>query len=456
MKNLVLVVTLFTAVLFLAPQKIDAYPGFGKKMVLDMKTSCQTCHVGFPKLNSYGERIKAMGYDVPEYEPTEDEKHDMSAFFRAYRKAPVAIRVKSDAVNGDVRSGDVSDGLRAVQLLSAGNALNNKLSWWFHKHIVENNELVSLFEGAPHEAWLQYNRSDALRIRVGMFELPLWFSPSKTKLSELGYLYYGATTNDDNLGLLSAPQFGVQAYGHIAKKPSDEDDWWSEPAETDYTQGYNYAVSVTNGRNSFESNFSTVFGRITKKHPVLSTGLYALAGVKKTEVAVDGVDEDHHGDESGGHHDESDEDSGVEVKRDVYYRLGADLDMRWNGDRSNVYGSFVYGKDFDNTFVGGFLGYDQLVDKLLFTLRWDMVGFLSNPATDHNEEDHGGHHEDHGDEGDHHSGGHMHGDLIQDDAIAYSFGAYYLIWQNVRVGGEYRLGRYGIDDKLIFGLQFAF
>lgn len=250
----------------LTPDGLSAYPGFGRKMNPSLTESCSTCHVVFPELKLYGRTIKENGYNVPVYEG------DYGVVRRVYHEIPAALRGKVELAGSGTESGVT---VKELQLLSAGNLWKNRISWWFHKHVMEDNGWVSLNEGVPHESWLQFNASDALHVRVGMFELPLWFSPSKTKLSEIEYLYYGAAANEDNAVTLFAPQFGIQANGHIGM-PSD--DIWDEGIGDDYSTGYNYAVSLTNGQSSFEPGLNSVFARITRKDPRYSAGVFVAGG----------------------------------------------------------------------------------------------------------------------------------------------------------------------------------
>jgi hypothetical protein len=57
----VLVVTLIVAGLLLPAERADAIPAFARKYV----TSCQTCHVAYPKLNAFGEAFRLRGYRMP-------------------------------------------------------------------------------------------------------------------------------------------------------------------------------------------------------------------------------------------------------------------------------------------------------------------------------------------------------------------------------------------------------
>ncbi len=439
-------------------QLVLAYPGFGKKINPSITKSCSQCHVAFPKLRLYGRTTREIGYQVP---VTEADDGLIKSLFRSI---PVGFRGKLDLADSDNGKSKLS----LVQIISSGTLLDNKLSWWYHKHLYDieddkdsklfnQDKLIPLNEGQPHEAWVQYNRSTALNVRAGMFELPFWFSPIKTKVGESDYLAYGSSGNPDMSGTLAAPQFGIALNGYLSKGSSEDD--WGDESEDNYAEGYNYAIAVTNGKPEFpqdsDMTFNTFFGRITKKNSTYATGLWALTG--KAEFAQE--------DEHAGHDMENMEIGEENVDSKRYYRFGADIDLFIKGDNVNLFGSFVYGNDINRDFVGGLIGYDHLIlPKLFGSVRWDGVFFINGDAMTETVDTHGG--DDHGEEDGHadEGGGHAHGAMIMDDANSISAGIFYLPLSNVRVGFEYvyqlngDIGKdiHGKGGKGIFQIQFGF
>ncbi|MEE8436820.1 MAG: hypothetical protein V3S22_00645 [Candidatus Neomarinimicrobiota bacterium] len=453
----------FSRIIFIlsvfAVQCIWAYPGFGKKINPSVTKSCSQCHVAFPKLRLYGRTIREIGYNVPVTE-IEDEGLMKSI----YRAIPIGIRGKLDLAGTD----NGKSMLSLVQILSSGTIFNNKVSWWYHKHLydIEGDKNSKLFdrdkfvpfnEGQPHEIWVQYNYSTALNFRAGMFELPFWLSPVKTKLGESEFLCHGASGNPDMSGNLAVPQFGLALNGYLGKRVSD-DDWGDEPDEN-FVEGYNYAFTATNGkvgfprgfdflsdRNGSKMIFDTFFGRITKKNAWYAAGIWALAG--KAGTAAE--------DENGGHDMENMDSNTESMDTRMYYRLGTDIDIFLKGDDINLYGDFIYGNDIDRDFVGGMIGYDHLIyPKILGLVRWSGVFFINGepPLDDDGENGHA--HKSGIDKeagtifeirgkaidtmaalaGD--DGGHAHGAMIMDDANSISFGIYYMILANLRIGVDY-------------------
>ena len=45
----------------IGPSSAEAIPAFARKY----QTSCQTCHIAFPKLNSFGQAFRLRGYRMP-------------------------------------------------------------------------------------------------------------------------------------------------------------------------------------------------------------------------------------------------------------------------------------------------------------------------------------------------------------------------------------------------------
>ncbi|MCH7763369.1 MAG: hypothetical protein IIB95_06455 [Candidatus Marinimicrobia bacterium] len=447
-------------------QMMWAYPGFGKKINPEMSKSCSQCHVAFPKLRLYGRTIREIGYNVPKTE-VEDE----GLLKSIYRAIPIGVRGKIDMA--DTENGKSM--LSLVQILSSGTVLNNKVSWWYHKHLydtegdknskaIDADKFVPFNEGQPHEFWFQYNHSTAINLRFGMFELPFWLSPVKTKIGESEFLCHGASGNPDMAGTLASPQFGFAINGYLPKRASEDD--WGADSEENFVEGYNYAFTATNGKAEFPQGFDflsdqdgssmtfdTFFARFTKKNASYAAGIWALTGM--AEVAPEVAPEDEHGDHA---MKTMEMDDNMDSER--YYRLGSHIDIFLKGDDINLYGEIVYGNDINRDFLGGMIDYDHLIHpRVLGQIRWSGVFFLNGDAPVKADDGHG---DDHGEKEE--SGGHAHGAMIMDDASFISAGMFYLPLTNIRIGLEYVYqlnGDIGKDirgrgGKGIFQIQFGF
>ncbi|RMF62763.1 MAG: hypothetical protein D6743_11750 [Calditrichaeota bacterium] len=434
-----------------------SYPWFARRLV----DNCNKCHVAFPKTNDYGWYVKTTGYELPKIEYTGLEESPVK---RLLRYMPVAVRFKLDAVNSNPSHMEGDLNIRTAQLISGGSILGNRVSWWFHKHLIEKNEFEDLFGGLPHEMWAQYNwrlgKSDATRfsIRYGMSELPLRFSPAKTDLSEMEYAIYNAMAGESSL-MLSMPQYGVGLKGVRLGGPS-----FNQVQST-------YDIAFVNGAGNFSSNrFTEVFGRVGTLVGRTMVGAFTYVGAKDLAMAH------HH--EEGAAADSAD--AGMEESMFVgnnFYRVGVDFDSNVSPE-INVYGLAMYARDSNplaqevasaGRFYGGFLGIDYTPsERVVFSWRYDMVrfnDFLLASNSEHADEhadnpadpDAGMHMEEEGGHT-HGGGGHMHGEMVTSNTDAMVFGVHFLLPipnYQMRLTSEFRLGFRGQSDKMIVGLQFA-
>ena len=104
--------------ILLASSVAEAVPAFARKY----QTSCQTCHVVFPKLNAFGEAFRLKGYRMPgETEEMIKEKPvslGAPAYKRLWPKAvwpgevssavPLAVNIKLAYVNTSTLNDDGS------------------------------------------------------------------------------------------------------------------------------------------------------------------------------------------------------------------------------------------------------------------------------------------------------------------------------------------------------------
>lgn len=426
-----------------------AYPWFARRLV----DNCNKCHVAFPKTNDYGKFVKATGYELPSIEYTGLEEAPLKRFLRYF---PVAVRFKVDAVNSDPDKIERDFNVRAAQLLSGGSILDNRVSWWFHKHIIEDNEFIDLFSGLPHEMWGQYNlkfgKNDAKRVsvRYGMSELPLHFSPAKTDLSEMEYAVYNAMLGQSPV-MLSTPQYGAVLKGLKLGGES-----YNKIQST-------FDLAFVNGLGDFSSHeFTKVFGRLGTTFGKTMLSAFAYLGSNNIPAAAD-PDADP---EEGGH--ELGHASEPATVTDNFLRLGADFDLNVT-PMFNIYGLALYGRDSNplgmatstsGNYYGGFLGLNyNPTERFMISMRYDGVRFGDLPEMGHDEHAEEGGHEEGGEHGDEPGGGHMHGEMVTSDTDAMVFGLNFLLPvpnDQLRLTTELRLGFRGQSDKVIAGFHFAF
>src|SRR5579872_4013921 len=71
MKRIIFLLSV-AVLLFSAAKQAYSLPAFARKY----KTSCATCHVGFPKLNAFGEAFRRNGYQFPGHSDAEFVKEE--------------------------------------------------------------------------------------------------------------------------------------------------------------------------------------------------------------------------------------------------------------------------------------------------------------------------------------------------------------------------------------------
>jgi len=158
-----------------------AIPSFARKY----KTSCATCHVGYPKLTPFGEAYRLNGFQMPENEAgavkEEPVKLGSQGYKRVWPKAiwpgeisgtsPVSFRVRSGLtyVKNDEES-YFNFGQPALQMMTGGTFTEN-ISFYAGAHLFEGGET-----GSIDRLYLRFNNLFSkvlpyglLNIRVGQF-----------------------------------------------------------------------------------------------------------------------------------------------------------------------------------------------------------------------------------------------------------------------------------------------
>ncbi len=170
----------------LLPGRAAAIPAFARKY----QTSCQTCHIVFPKLNAFGEAFRLRGYHMPgETEEMVKQKPvtlGAPAYKRLWPKAvwpgelpgnvPLAINIKFADVNTSTLNpdGSVTKVWSDFQFpqeanIFGGGTLGDKLSFFSEMTFGENPDgSVSVeLEHARFDFDSPFGPEDLLHIRIG-------------------------------------------------------------------------------------------------------------------------------------------------------------------------------------------------------------------------------------------------------------------------------------------------
>jgi hypothetical protein len=218
---LLLVATLFV----LGAEPAYSIPAFARKY----KTSCATCHNGFPKLNAFGEAFRRNGYQFPAgTDPEFIKEEPVSLGSDGNKKAfpdaiwpgtlpgssPISIFLNGEAdynpkVDPRFTFGELGNSIEAV----AGGTLGEDLSFWGQLGLgsdgtVELNRIFLVFSNIVGDSY-------ALNARVGVIE-PGLFSFSTHRAWMEGFWLTTRPFSDDMGWTIEETQKGIELNGMAA------------------------------------------------------------------------------------------------------------------------------------------------------------------------------------------------------------------------------------------------
>jgi hypothetical protein len=213
---------LFSVVLLLSTvvhQQASGLPAFARKY----KTSCTTCHVGFPKLNAFGEAFRNNGYQFPGHMDAEYVKEDAVSLGSdtSFPKeiwpgsipgsAPVAILL-SGAVDYDPTEKRVSFGEMGNMITALmGGTLGEDLAFWGQVDVSNMGVTVG-------RAFLRFSNligeNYAFNMRVGAFE-PAVFTFSNRRNAFADYWILSRKFSTDMNWSLENIQKGLEFNGVV-------------------------------------------------------------------------------------------------------------------------------------------------------------------------------------------------------------------------------------------------
>ncbi len=185
------------------PAALEGLPAFARQNGMN----CQSCHVAYPKLNTFGRQFRDRGYTLQAPDAFQGPWVWQDYF-------PIALQ----GMSGYTFEGDnVQEGLfeiAAFQIFAGGQIAPN-LFTYLHHHLVLNDG-----PGELHEAWVRWTLPGLpLAIRLGKFELPLANSPGKTLLTHFEPRAYEARLGM-NPDLLVSSKHGLEVAWNLQG-------WWT-------------------------------------------------------------------------------------------------------------------------------------------------------------------------------------------------------------------------------------
>lgn len=240
----------------LAPQQAEAVPVFARKY----ETSCQTCHVAFPKLNPAGEAFRRNGFRFPSPEDEDARREEPIALGHdAHRRLfpdavwpgtlpsvpPLAFRLSSEMVVDPDRETPFSfDGLGGAVEIIATSTLGSTFSAWFGARIVADADGADL-ELERAFVVVQAPWGPSLQFRIGRFEPALLALTSHRTLGLVPWVYRSPI--HDNEFTLGPAQSGLEMRGVLG------------------AGRLAYAVGLVEGRGNLANLAKDVYARVEYK-----------------------------------------------------------------------------------------------------------------------------------------------------------------------------------------------
>lgn len=235
-------IPIIIAILFiLFPDVSYAIPAFARKY----KTSCATCHVGYPKLTSYGEVFRLMGFQLPEIEEESVKEEPVKLGSDAYKRvwpraiwpgtipgtSPISFRIrygfKYSTDDHDVTTAFTQPSLQIM----TGGTFSENISFLVGAHLFERGEV-----GGIDRLYLKFNHLlsnilpyNALYVRVGQFVPDIvTFITNHRSLTQSPYAFNTVGPRDQSFSAdhahdaasfgIETFQLGAEASGILAKR----------------------------------------------------------------------------------------------------------------------------------------------------------------------------------------------------------------------------------------------
>ena len=303
-------ITFFALEFFAA--SAEAIPLFARRH----KLSCTACHVGFPKLNSFGESFAGNGYQFPEEDFSDQSIDTGDDKLLLLKDIPLAIRVDSFfRARSDTDNNTDFEAPFGIKLLSSA-PLTTNISYYFYFFFNERGDVSGV-----EDAFLYFNEAYEgvdLDLRVGQFQVTDVLFAREQRLTFQDFTYYVTPISDSGFRL---------TYDRIVEMSYN-----FSPTES-LEVGLVAAVANGNGidkadsdRNFDSDGFKNFYGKVSLDWEGQSIGFYGYSG-----------------------REEKDPSTGI---RNEFFRAGPDFNFTLFGDW-NLWGNFLYGEDSNPKFTAG-------------------------------------------------------------------------------------------------------
>ncbi|GJL78121.1 MAG: hypothetical protein NPINA01_11100 [Nitrospinaceae bacterium] len=288
----------------------EAIPLFAR----NYKISCTTCHIGFPKLNSFGEAFAGNGYRFAENDLAEQNVETGDEKLQLLNHLPLAIRADSFfRVRNDTETNTDFEGPFTIKILSSA-PLTEKISYYFYFLFDERGDT-----GGVEDAFIHLNdayKDVDLDLRFGQFQVTDVLFPREQRLTFQDFTYYVTAISDSGFRL---------TYDRVVEMTYNFD--------VTENLGMGLVAGVANGngigvadsdRNFDSDNFKNFYGKVDFSLGEQNIGVYAYSGRGKNSAKI----------------------------RNEFFRVGPVFSF-WLFEDWNLWGNFLYGEDSNPKFRTG-------------------------------------------------------------------------------------------------------
>ncbi len=203
----------------------SAVPAFARKY----KTSCVTCHTGYPKLNAFGKAYRLNGFQYPEDDADKTKEEPVSLGSESYKRifpnavwpnnipgtSPLAIRVGSSFEYDKAEDIKTSFTAPSLNLMAAGT-MGDNIGFYAGAHLFEEGEVGSIDRAYIQVSSLFADKLGdyALNLRIGQFipNAVAFANHRGLALTSYAYNTYAATADDFSAGHHGAEAFGIETF----------------------------------------------------------------------------------------------------------------------------------------------------------------------------------------------------------------------------------------------------
>ncbi|QPJ63963.1 MAG: hypothetical protein G3M78_00480 [Candidatus Nitrohelix vancouverensis] len=314
----------------------DAIPVFARRY----KISCMACHVGFPKLNAFGESFAGNGYRMQGEDLSKQEVDTGDEKLQLLDHLPLAIRADSffRTRNDTTTSSDLQAPF-TIKLLSSAPITKN-VSYYFYFLFNERGDVAGV-----EDAFIYFNdgfKNVDLDLRVGQFQVSDILFAREQRLTFQDFQYFVTAVSNSGFQL---------TYDRAAEVS------YSFDVSDGVSMGIVTAIANGNGigladseRNFDSDNFKNFYGLVSLDVGDQSVGLYGYSGRERNNQSVN----------------------------NEFFRVGPKFEFNLSGDLG-LWGSVLYGEDSNPTFS---LSNGRRIESwgalvgATYTINEDVIGSL--------------------------------------------------------------------------------